>query len=205
MVGQYAKYIYALFYLILQQLYKLNNFICLRLSEEKLELREVMSLSHNHLAHQGKSQNLNMGPLDCEACFNSASWRTNFLLLLCSNIIHKKRHQTKRNWDLAFGNSITLRVFWCAATPKWETHHYRCTVQEYGTAWDRLNWALEWPLLLIKHVTQYKSFNLFGQHWVHWLYIKGAEIESLQAIKYLDFVYFHRTLKPAEIIWSGII
>lgn len=50
MARVYVKYIYALFYLVLQQLSKLDNFIYLHLSEGKPELREVMSLFHNHKA-----------------------------------------------------------------------------------------------------------------------------------------------------------
>lgn len=71
MARVYVKYMYALFYLVLQQLSKLDNFIYLHLSEGKPELREVMSLFHNHKACQGEIQDLNKGQT-AKPCFNPA-------------------------------------------------------------------------------------------------------------------------------------
>lgn len=48
MAGTYAKFIYALLYLIFQQLYKSDFFKLISILEEKLELRDVRSLFHNH-------------------------------------------------------------------------------------------------------------------------------------------------------------
>lgn len=134
---RYVNYIYALLYLILQQLCKLYYFVLFYfifypcLSEENLELREVMFLFHNHIACQGKSQHLNTGPSNYKThIFTLPFGRpTSCFCSILSDIMDKRRHQREiAIWPLrvvSFSEDIS-----CAVTPKVKAHHYCSTAEE---------------------------------------------------------------------------